>query len=66
MVGGVHQGCPASPLLFSLLFDRVCAYLRAHAPTRLRPRTPFLVALAIFALLYADDVALVASSPERM
>ena len=66
MVGGVHKGCPASLLLFSLLFDRVCAYLRDHAPTRLHPQIPFLVALAIFALLYADDVALVASSPERM
>lgn len=63
---GVKQGCPASPLLFSMYFDRAHQYLLDHAPARLRARAPYLAMLATIILLYADDVALLASSPERL
>ena len=63
---GVKQGCPTSPLLFSLFFDRVSAYLKEHAPSRLRTHTPLLAALATFLLLYADDLVLLAPDSARM
>ena len=63
---GVKQGCPMSPCLFSLFFDRVSAYLQEHAPGRTRLRCPYLTALIICILLYADDVVLLASAPAQL
>ena len=63
---GVKQGCPASPRIFCLFFDRVRDYLAQHAPPSRRAHTPFLALLATFILLYADDVALIADSAERL
>ena len=63
---GVKQGCPASPRVFCLLLDRVRDFLAAHAPPSWRAHTPFLALLATFILLYADDLVLIADSPERL
>ena len=63
---GVKQGCPASPRVFCLFFDRVRHFIAAHAPPSRRAHTPYLALLATFILLYADDVALIAASPERL
>ena len=63
---GVKQGYPASPRVFCLFFDRVRDFIAAHAPPSLRAHTPYLALLATFILLYADDVALIAASPERL
>ena len=56
-----------SPLLFSLLLDRVSAYLAEHAPTVTRARCPLLPTLVTTALLmFADDVVLLGGSPARL
>ena len=55
---GVKEGCPASPRVFYLFFDRVRDFIAAH--------TPYLALLATFILLYTDDVALIVASPERL
>ena len=61
---GVKQGCPASPCVFCLFLDRVRDFLAAHIPSSQRVQTPFLALLATFILLYADDLVLIANSPE--
>ena len=56
-----------SPLLFSLLLDRVSAYLAEHAPSATRVRCPLLPTLATTALLlFADDMVLLRGSPARL
>ena len=52
---GVKQGCPASPLLFSLYLDELQALLRDAADETDCPR---LATLLIAILLFADDIAL--------
>ena len=47
-------------------FDRVLDFIAAHAPPSWYVYNPFLALLAIFILLYADDIALIANSPERL
>ena len=63
---GVKQGCPASPRVFCLFFDRVRDFIAAHAPPSRRAHTPYLALLETFILLYADDFALIAASPDRL
>ena len=63
---GVKQGYPASPHVFCLFFDRVRDFIAAHAPPSCHAHTHFLALLMIFILLYADDVVLIAGSPERL
>ena len=54
-------------MLFSLLLDRVSAYLAEHAPTVTRARCPLLPTLVTTALLmFADDVVLLGGSPARL
>ena len=63
---GVKQGCSASPRVFCLFFDRFRDFIAAYAPPSHRAHTPYLALLATFILLYADDVALITASPERL
>ena len=63
---GVKQGYPASPRMFCLFFDRVQDFIAAHTPPSHLAHIPFLALLTTFILLYADDVVLIADSPERI
>ena len=57
---GVKQGCLLSPLLFSLLINEVAIKVggRGRAGYQFSPNTR-----EIFALLFADDIALIAMTP---
>jgi hypothetical protein len=59
---GVKQGCPLSPLLFGLFIDRLERWLARECPT-LGAR---LAGQLLRALFYADDVVLLAESPEGL
>lgn len=59
---GVKQGDPLSPLLFGLFIDRVEAWLRDKAPQC----GVELGGELLRVLLYADDLTLVAASPEDL
>ena len=56
---GVRQGCPASPVLFGILIDRLEAFLERHCPQH---GIQLVAGSLLRALLYADDVVLMASS----
>ena len=56
------QGDPLSPLLFSLLIDRLEPYLKLHCPTI----GAELATLTLNLLLYADDLCLIAESPRDL
>ena len=60
---GVKQGCPLSPLLFGLYFDRVAAYVEEHVHTE---HLLQVTNLALATALYADDVALLAPHPTSL
>ena len=55
---GVKQGCPASPVFFGMLIDRLEAYLSRHCTQQ----GAELATKVLRALLYADDVVLTADS----
>jgi hypothetical protein len=59
---GVKQGCPLSPVLFGLLIDAIEAYFSKHLPGVGVPIAHALVQV----LLYADDLALCASSADDL
>ena len=56
---GVRQGCPLSPLLFGLFFDRVVQHVQAHMETTDAVQVTHVL---LWAALYADDVALISPS----
>ena len=60
---GVQQGCPMSPLLFSLFFDRVIYHIQQHTQATDAISVAFLV---LQAALYADDVILLAPKPTSL
>ena len=60
---GLKQGCPCSPVLFSLYFDRVATALEHFIRSQERSFTPHtlrILSLQMTLLLYADDVAIIA------
>lgn len=61
---GLKQGCPASPLLFSLFFDRVASAIQTAAANFSPTSNHFFsfLTLQLLILLFADDVALIARS----
>jgi hypothetical protein len=59
---GVKQGCPLSPLLFGLYFDGFEKHLDAFDGDR----PPQLADIVVKLLLYADDLALMSETPQRL
>ena len=60
---GVKQGCPLSPTLFGLYLDDLEQVFRVHHDLLDLPSLPV---QRFPVLLYADDLALVATSPEGL
>jgi hypothetical protein len=67
---GVKQGDGASPELFLLFFDRVYPYLHKYYTSRgigKQLRYAYTIAsLQLFMLAFADDLVLLAPSPEEL
>jgi hypothetical protein len=59
---GVKQGCPPSPLLFGLYLDG----LEKHLDALDGDNPPQLADIVIKLLLYADDLALMSETPQRL
>jgi Reverse transcriptase (RNA-dependent DNA polymerase) len=60
---GLKQGCPCSPMLFSLYFDRVEKYVREEYLREYGSDSSEdirFLSLQLVLLLFADDVALLA------
>jgi hypothetical protein len=67
---GVKQGDGASPELFTIFFDRVYPYIEAYynvnninTSTR---RVYTIASIQLFLLAFADDVVLLAPSPDEL
>ena len=60
---GVKQGCPLSPTLFGIYIDELEAFLREHIQ---ESDGCYLHQVLIYILLFADDIALLSSSPEGL
>lgn len=61
---GVKQGDPLSPLLFGLLIDTFEAFLRGQVGSTVGVQVACNIWLQV--LLYADDLVLLADSPEQL
>jgi hypothetical protein len=59
---GVKQGCPLSPLLFGLYLDG----LEKHLDALDGDSPPQLADIIVKLLLYADDLALMLETPQRL
>jgi Reverse transcriptase (RNA-dependent DNA polymerase) len=67
---GVKQGDGASPELFTLFFDRVypviLEYYKKHNIRGCKRRAYTIASLQLFLLAFADDVVLIAPSPNEL
>ena len=59
---GLKQGCPLSPTLFGLYIDDFEDFLKAAVRAGEQLDLPFLGTLMVVVLLYADDMALLATT----
>ena len=65
MTEGVRQGCPCSPLLFSLVYERIVQAVTTTLGYRVLRRTALEIAdVALSLLLYADDLLVCSRSIE--
>jgi hypothetical protein len=64
---GVRQGCPLSPTLFGIYIDALESWLRQQVPGAGVPlTTPRGVTRLLAALIYADDIVLMDSTPANL
>ena len=64
---GVRQGCPLSPTLFGVFIDALEPWLRAQAPDVGIPiKTARGMTRHLSALIYADDIVLLADTPTAL
>jgi hypothetical protein len=66
---GLKQGCPCSPLLFSLFFDRVYTFVKAALGGRTRSLGNTVISLLsfnLFMLMFADDVVIFSPTEEGL
>ena len=63
---GLKQGCPLSPTLFGMYIDDFEECIAEAVAGGAQLDLPLLAGLAVWVLLYADDMALVATSPSGL
>lgn len=64
---GVKQGCPLSPLLFGIYFDRVTAFVEQQLQgNACKSGIIKVLSMQLTMLLFADDVVILATSVDAL